>query len=288
MTSELKLGEVKLRVRDLKRSLAFYEQVLGMQCAARTATTAELTAAGRGAMLVVLEEVPGAVETDPRSVSGLYHYALLVPSRRDLGLVLRQLLDHGVHVGQGDHHVSEALYLSDPDNNGIEIYRDRPREEWTYAPDGSIRMTTDPLDIPGILGAAEGEAWRGMPAGTRMGHVHFHVRGLAEAKRFYTETLGFDTMVDYAAQMGAVFVSAGGYHHHIGLNIWAGAGAPPASSQATGLAYYTMRLPGAELERLRAHLERSGVTLRQQDGAWLAADPSGIVMRLLQAEPVPI
>lgn len=159
-----------------------------------------------------------------RSVSGLYHFAILVPDRTALGLALRNLIKYRIPVGQGDHLVSEALYLNDPDQNGIEIYADRPRDTWRRDESGEYIMSTDPVDVDGLLAISEGAEWRGLPPATRIGHVHFHVGDLREAERFYCQILGFEITAHYGG--AALFVSAGGYHHHIGLNTWAGVGAP--------------------------------------------------------------
>ncbi|EXX90193.1 glyoxalase [Paenibacillus darwinianus] len=280
MHPEMKLGEVKLKVSDLERSVRFYEEIVGLKTLQRTGNEVALTADGRNA-LVVLEEIPGAVVTKRRSTSGLYHFAILLPTRKDLGLSLRKLIEAGIHIGQSDHYVSEALYISDPDNNGIEIYRDRPREEWTYDEQGHVQMGGDPIDWDGMLREAEGHPWNGMPEGTTIGHVHFHVADLEQSERFYCGQLGLDMMADATVFMGALFVAAGGYHHHFGLNIWAGAGAPAAPNNATGIAYATMILPDrAALDAVLANLRGGGVDTVEEDGAAWITDPSGIRLRL--------
>ncbi|WP_314000866.1 VOC family protein [uncultured Paenibacillus sp.] len=280
MHPDMRLGEVKLKVSDLERSVRFYEEVVGLKTLHRNGNTAELTADGQNT-LVALKEIPEAVVTKRRSASGLYHFALLLPTRKDLGLSLRRLIESGIHIGQSDHFVSEALYISDPDNNGIEIYRDRPREEWTYDAEGHVRMGGDPIDWDGLLQEAEGHPWSGIPAGTTIGHVHFHVADLAQSERFYCGLLGLDVMADATVFMGAQFGAAGGYHHHFGLNIWAGAGAGPAPDNATGIAYATVILPDrAALDALLANLRSGGVEAAEGDGAWFVTDPSGIRLRL--------
>jgi catechol 2,3-dioxygenase len=280
MHPSMQLGEVKLKVSNLERSLAFYQEIVGFKVLKQTANTVELTADGRTPLLI-LEEIPNAVIVPKRSASGLYHFAILLPARIDLGVSLRKLIESGIHIGQADHLVSEALYISDPDNHGIEIYRDRPRETWNRDAKGNIMMATDPIDWDGLLDEAKDREWAGLPAGTTIGHVHFHVGDLDRSKPFYCDILGFDIAADYRQQMGALFISAGGYHHHIGLNIWAGNGAPAPPANGTGLAYYTIVLPDPEetanmLERLRS----SGITVEQQDGSWFVKDPSGILLKL--------
>src|SRR5205085_2171022 len=191
---------------------------------------------------------------------------------------LRRLVEtRTVMQGFADHGVSEALYLADPDGNGIEIYRDRPREEWPVI-EGQLRMTTDPMDVDGVLGELrDGEAVEPhMPSATRMGHVHLQVSDLAAAEQFYVNVLGFDLMQRYGR--GAIFVSAGGYHHHVGLNTWAGVGAPPPPAGSAGLQQYVLRLPNQNavddvLQRLREVGWPTEARSRREDG-WLIRDPS--------------
>jgi len=279
------LGEVKLKVSNLERSVRFYEEVLGFQTARRAERVAEMCAAD-GRVLLILEEIPDAIVVPPNRTTGLYHFAILLPTRRDLGLALRRMIDKGIEIGQADHAVSEALYISDPDYNGIEVYRDRPREEWTYEPDGSIHMVTEPIDWRGLLREAEGHEWRGLPEKTVIGHVHLHVGDLYQARKFYCEQFGFDMMVDVGRFMGALFVSAGGYHHHLGLNIWAGRGAPRPPANGTGLDYYTITFPDVQaLQSTLDHLRANGIAVREQDDrSWRTEDPSGNGIRLRLAE----
>ncbi|MHA6480719.1 VOC family protein [Paenibacillus sp. strain BS8-2] len=276
----IKLGEVKLRVSDLTRSLAWYEQTIGLRLKkAHDGRTAELTADGKTTLLV-LEEVTNAVITPERSYSGLYHYAILLPTRKDLGITLRHLIEKGVAIGQADHHVSEALYLSDPDRNGIEIYRDRPRSEWNFNTDGTVSMASDPIDWEGLLAEAGDTKWTGMPSGTTMGHVHFHVGDIAKARGFYCDVLGFKVEADWM-RMGALFIAAGGYHHHIGLNLWAGAGAPPAPKNGTGIDYFTIVMPDeAELARVVEAASMAGFVAESRNGAFYLSDPFGIGVKL--------
>ncbi|MEK3882950.1 VOC family protein [Paenibacillus sp. PL2-23] len=270
-----RLGEVRLKVSDLDRSLDFYQDVIGLRVRSRQDGLAELTADGSD-VLLVLQEVPNAYIVPERSVSGLYHFAILLPTRKALGLALRRLLDKGIQVGQADHGVSEALYLSDPDLNGIEIYRDRPRSEWEYNEQGFVKMRSEPIDWHGLLAEADGETWAGMPEGTMIGHVHLHVADLGQAKRFYCDALGFDIEADLKRQMGALFVGAGRYHHHLGMNIWAGAGAPPAPAHGTGIVYFTVLLPSEEeLDKTVRNLEAYGCEVRREDSIRWVKDPSG-------------
>jgi len=272
-------GVVSLTVADLARSLRFYRDVLGLAPAERSNNSA-LLAAG-DTPLLYLVELPGAQPKPPRS-TGLYHFAILLPSRPELGLWLRHVLEIGWPLqGWSDHGVSEAIYLADPDGNGIEIYRDRPRSEWPVL-DGALQLTTDPLDAQGLLALAGSAAPSGyvMPAGAVMGHVHLHVASIPQAQAFYCDVLGFDLAQRYGPS--ALFVSAGGYHHHIGLNTWAGVGAPPAPAGSAGLRYFTVLVPDdASLASLVRRVEGAGIPVVAQDGGWQLQDPSGNGIRLL-------
>lgn len=279
---DTKLGVVKLKISDLERSLKFYQDVIGLRLLKQGGRTAELTADGQTSLLI-LEEVPNAVITPQRSFSGLYHFAILLPTRKDLGLSLKRLIESGVRIGQADHLVSEALYLDDPDQNGIEIYRDRPREEWDFNGDGTVRMASDPIDWDGLLREAEGAEWNGLPSGTLIGHVHFHIGDIRKARAFYCDVLGFNIEADWM-RMGALFIAAGGYHHHIGLNLWAGAGAPPAPKNGTGIDYYTIVLPDEEeLKKVIASVAAAGFSHEEREDGVYLSDPFGIGTRLTVA-----
>ena len=266
------IGYAHLAVADLGRSLDFYTETLGFRLLSRQGGTATLGADGETPLLLLSEE-PGA-RPRPEGTTGLYHFAILVPTRADLGRSLRRLLEREYPLsGASDHLVSEALYLDDPDGNGIEIYRDRPRSEWPV--DGSeVRMGNVVLDAQGILMEAEreGEGWQGLASGTRMGHIHLHVGDLRGAEEFYVRTLGFDVMQRWGG--AALFISAGGYHHHIGLNTWAGVGAPPPPSGTAGLRAYAIELPD---ERARAEvvdrLRAAGAQTARQGDAVSLEDP---------------
>jgi catechol 2,3-dioxygenase len=271
------IGAVHLKVSNLERSIRFYKEVIGLFELERRGSFSRLTADGTYP-LVVLEEVPNALVLPPGRNSGLYHFALLVPTRRDLGNVLRHLLELGISVGSADHDVSEALYLSDPDGIGVEIYRDRDRSEWTEMRSGEIYMNVAALDTAGVIRESYG-VWKGLPVGTRVGHVHLHVGNLAEARAFYCGLLGFRTMLQYGSS--ALFVAAGGYHHHVGLNIWAGPDAPPTPADATGLSHFTVVNPDpGQIERILGKLERLGISVEARGDAWYFRDPFGIGIRL--------
>ncbi len=247
------IGWTALTISDLERSLQFYIEVLGFSILERREHNAVL---GAGVdPLLILAEQRGALPK-PARTTGLYHFAILVPSRRDLARSLRQLTMTRYPLdGYADHLVSEALYLSDPDGNGIEIYRDRPRNEWQWH-DGMVQMASDPIDLAGLLTEAErdGQPWDGLPAGTRIGHIHLQVADIQQAEVFYHSVLGFDVVARWP---GALFVSAGGYHHHLGLNTWQSRNAPPPPANAAGLRAFTIVVPteaaqGQVAERLQA------------------------------------
>jgi catechol 2,3-dioxygenase len=266
------IGAVHLTVADLDRAIRFYQTHLGFTLHDRDGDTARL---GGGAEdLLVLTGSPSARRA--HGVTGLYHFAILVPSRVELAQTLRRLIDSGtVMQGFADHGVSEAIYLADPDGNGIEVYRDRPRAEWPRTNSG-LRMGTAPLNVETLLSDLRGETlrWPGLAASTVMGHVHLHVGDLAAAERFYVDTLGFDLMQRYGH--AALFVSAGGYHHHVGLNTWAGVGAPAPPPGAIGLRYYVVRVPGKRaLADVRSRLSAAGVEEKDLDEGTFVRDPSG-------------
>ncbi len=270
-------GPVHLTVSDLERSLRFYEEGLGFKRMEREGARAILSADGTKPLLL-LSEQPNA-QPKPRRSTGLYHFAILLPNRAALARSLRRLVEVGYPLGgASDHLVSEALYLSDPDGNGIELYRDRPRSEWRRQ-NGQLVMDTVPLDLEDLLAEASAE-WTGLPPETMIGHVHLHVAHLAEAERFYRETVGLELTTYYGSS--AAFLSAGGYHHHLGLNTWAGVGAPPPPPDAVGLRYFTLLLPDkGELERLRDHLQQVGAAFTEIDEALLLRDPSQNTLVLL-------
>lgn len=267
------VGEVQLVVSDLERSVTFYQNALGFRVLDRQEGRAVLGAGSR--RLLTLVEQPGA-KPAPRT-TGLYHFAVLLPDRRSLARLLYHMAETEVRVqGASDHGVSEALYLADPDGNGIELYRDREREEWPLDEAGKMEMGTEELDIDDLVMELQDglTPWEGLPDGTRIGHVHLRVRNIPEAEAFYTGILGFQLMQRYGS--AASFVSAGGYHHHIGMNSWQSAGAPPPPPTATGLRWFELLLPDVTaLEAVRARLSAAGITVDAQDEGVLVRDPSG-------------
>jgi catechol 2,3-dioxygenase len=271
LPAETAIGAVALTVADLDRSIAFYEDRLGFRTHHRAGTQALL---GAGASHL-LELTENRAARRVQGTTGLYHFAILVPSRVDLARALERLASTGTPIqGASDHHVSEAIYLADPDGNGIEIYADRARSAWSYA-DGRLRMGTDPLDIDGLMGelAQADRGWHGLPAGTVNGHIHLHVSDLAAAEAFYVGTLGFDLVTRYGGR--ASFVSAGGYHHHVGLNTWAGVGAPPPPRDATGLRHFVLDLPTpAAVDAVADRLRAAGTPYESREAELVTRDPS--------------
>ncbi len=234
-----------------------------------------------GRPLLVLHEHANA-EVRPRRSTGLYHFAILHPSRLHLARTLRRLMEMGYPLqGASDHLVSEAIYLADPDENGIEIYADRPRAAWPRR-DGAIRMSTDPLDFDSLMAElqTDGGPWRGLSARTTIGHVHLHVDDLRRAEAFYCGLLGFDLVLRYGPS--ALFVSAGGYHHHIGLNTWAGVGAPPPPADAVGLRYYEIVVPGkAAWAEVADRIKATDTPFREVEDGIELRDPAGNGVRVV-------
>ncbi|HYD54250.1 MAG TPA: VOC family protein [Gemmatimonadaceae bacterium] len=280
LPDETTLGAVRLQVAELDRSVGFYERVLGLAVIARRADAASLAARGERAAIVELVERRGARPVSRRGHLGLYHFAVLLPDRAALGRFLGHVAELGIQVGMSDHLVSEAIYLNDPDGLGIEVYADRPRADWRWA-DRQLTMSTLPLDAGSVLAAAGGERWTGAPAGTRIGHVHLHVGTIEGAESFYHDTIGFDKVV--WSYPGALFLSAGGYHHHLGTNTWA-AGAAPAADDDAKLLEWTIVLPSAgEVGEVADRVEGAGHPMRREGADVLATDPWGTVVRLRAA-----
>jgi catechol 2,3-dioxygenase len=270
---ETTVGKVRLRVADLDALTEFYERVVGLSEVARDGGLARLGPEG-GEALVELVSAPDAPAA-PSFATGLFHLAILVPDRAELARSLQRVIGAGWRLtGASDHLVSEALYLRDPEGNGIEIYRDRPRESWAED-HGELRMATLPLDLNGVLDELDSPeaAPNGMPAGTTMGHVHLRVADIPAAEGFYERALGLDVMV--RSYPGALFLAAGGYHHHLGLNTWQSQGAPAPPEGALGLDRYELVLPDAGSRDAAAdRLAKAGNPVPVEEGI-LATDPSG-------------
>ena len=278
--AETHMGAVHLTVADLGRSLDYYRGSIGLDVLAEGDGRATL-GAGQTRLLELVEE-PGAQPAPGRT--GLFHFALLLPDRPSLARWLAHAVRERVRLsGASDHFVSEAIYLSDPDKHGIEIYHDRPREIW----EGQVatRLVTDPLDLNGLLAELEDpetEPFERQPAGTTMGHVHLQVSHIAPTTEFYRDLLGFGLMAEYGGQ--AVFLSAGGYHHHVGANIWRSGGALPPDPGAAALRRFEVVLPSAgERDALVARIADGGVDVEDDPAGPLVRDPSHNAFVLLSA-----
>jgi catechol 2,3-dioxygenase len=267
-----RMGLVELSVSDLDRSLKYWQRAIGLRVLSQTDGVAEL---GADLPLLRLVEEPGA--RPDTGHSGLYHVALLVPDRPALARFLEHAARERIPLqGLSDHDVSEAIYLRDPDLHGIEVYADRPRELW----EGQVseRLTTLPLDVDDLLADADGP-FEGLPDGTTMGHVHLRVADVDEAVRFYRDVLGMGLMAQLAST--AAFLSAGGYHHHVGANTWESRGAAPAGDGFARLRHATVVLPdAAERDRVAERVAATGQTPEQRPDGALVRDPSGNALLL--------
>jgi catechol 2,3-dioxygenase len=272
------IGRVKLQVSDLERSVKYYTDVIGFRVLDRRSAGAMLGAHGDETVLLELYEKKGVRPVARRGLLGLFHFAILLPDRRALGRFLQHLASIGASPGMSDHYVSEAIYLQDPDNLGIEVYADRPRSQWREE-QGQLAMTTVPLDVPSVLAAAGGEQWTGAPAGTTIGHVHLHVGDIDQASAFYHEAVGLDkTVWNYP---GALFLSAGGYHHHLGTNTWA-RGAPSAGPDDARLLEWELVVPAAgDVDAAAANLVRARQTVDRSGQGAVVRDPWGTQLRII-------
>jgi catechol 2,3-dioxygenase len=268
------IGSVTLKVRDLEKLIQFYTETIGLKVLSVSNTTAQLTVDGK-TPLIILEGNPN-LQQRPVKSAGLYHLALLVPTRNNLANVLQHFIRTNTRLaGASNHRFSEAIYLQDPENNGIEIYRDIDRKEWVRDERGKLPAVSEPLDVQGLLEeAAEIEKWSGLPNGTVMGHVHLNVIDIPKAEHFYVEVLGFEEQTRMANH--ALFISAGGYHHHIALNIWNGPHAIPAPTQATGLLKYEILVPiREEQQKIKENLLQHHISFEAEGDNIIVTDPSG-------------
>jgi catechol 2,3-dioxygenase len=270
------IGAVRLQVADLERSLEWYRSVLGLELVSRDGPNASLAPRGETAPLIELKEKRGARHVPRRGLLGLYHYAILLPDRKALGRFIAHMAELGMRAGMSDHFVSEAVYIDDPDGLGIEVYADRPRSAWTHE-NRQLTMTTIPLDAQALVQAGAGERWAGVPKGTVIGHVHLFVGDIERAASFYHDLIGFDKVVwNYP---GALFLSAGGYHHHLGTNIWA-AESPSASDDDAKLIEWEIVVPRASDVNDVAENVKQGAAVQRQGDSILLQDPWGTAVRI--------
>jgi catechol 2,3-dioxygenase len=278
LPEETRLGRVRLQVADLERSLAFYETVLGMRVIKRTTDTVDLGPHGEVREIVHLRQLRTARPVPRRGLLGLYHFAILLPDRASLGRFVAHLAEIGAYAGMSDHFVSEAVYLTDPDGLGIEVYSDRPRDAWRYD-ERQLYMTTNHLDVDDLVRSAGGKSWAGMPPGTVLGHVHLYVGDIDKAEAFYHQALGFDKVV--WSYPGALFMSAGGYHHHLGTNTWA-KGAPPATDEDARLLEWEIVVPTRkDADEAARSVTAAGYEAKPENGEWILTDPWGTSLRLV-------
>ena len=270
------VGQSHLVVTDLPAVSAYYQQMLGLKVL-ENGMSGQLLGAGDQPLLTLTTR--GDIRRAPRNAAGLFHTAFLMPNRRELARWLRHAAHSNVVLdGASDHLVSEAIYLSDPEGNGIEIYADRPHEEWTYLKDGTVAMDTLRLDLQALYDSAPQDNWSGMPDGSAIGHIHLQVGDIPKADEFYRDVLGLELMARYP---GASFFGSGKYHHHVAANIWNSRGATARSDQMSGLSEYTLRFnEKAELDKAIAKLDELEIATTRTGGGVSLKDPWGIGLKL--------
>jgi len=280
LNPEMTLGPVSLKVKDLGSVLSFYEKDLGLVARRRDDEVVELSPNKSAEPIIVLRNVPNA-ERAPDDAAGLYHYALLVPDRRSLAAAYVAIGNAGIIFdGYADHLVSEALYLTDPEGNGIEIYADRTKSHWKFDEDGYVDMTTQPLDLDSLLREvtdAHRNSLKAISDGTKVGHVHFKVTNLQRSISFYRTVMGLDLMRYYGS---AAFLSVGRYHHHIGINTWESLGGKPVERNWTGLEYLTITVPRENLNELSTMLADSPIAHNEENGQLIISDPDEITLMM--------
>ncbi|MGM0900384.1 MAG: VOC family protein [Bacillota bacterium] len=268
---EPRIGYVELQVSDLDHSLSFYQELIGFQVLEKDEKTAKLTTDGIAQQLLLKEE-ESFVERPFRS-TGLYHFAIVVPTREDLALSIVRLAEAGYPIqGASDHQYSEAVYLADPDQNGIEIYVDRESDQWERDGKGGYIGGTAPLDVENLLAEIKENTWNGLPSGTRIGHMHLQVADIEESEKFYVDILGMDIV---AKDTHMLFVSKDAYHHHIGMNIWSGKGLPAPPENALGLKYFTLHFTKEEYNSAKANLDHLRYKYLENNQEITVEDPSG-------------
>lgn len=274
LPKETIVKQVKLRVKNLETMTEFYTQMIGLVLLKQTENTAFLGAQDSSEVIVILEELADPVVK--HNTTGLYHTAFLLPSRKDLGNSLLWLLQNKIEIGAADHGYSEAIYLDDPEGNGIEIYRDKPMSEWDIRADGEIVGVTEEMNGDGVVAEADGK-WLGMAPGSRIGHIHLQVADLDKTETFF-EQLGFSLKSDFGSR--AKFFAAGEYHHHIGTNTWNSKDAPLIGKNQLGLDWYTFQLPSKEaFELFMKQLDEASVTYLFENEELTIQDPNGMQIK---------
>lgn len=276
INKQMEIGYAELNVSDLDKMTRYYTDTVGLSLIEKTDSRSKLGIAESGKVLLILQKTQDQDNGEVKA--GLFHTAFLLPERRDLGNTLYNLLKNEVAIaGASDHGYSEALYLQDPEGNGIEIYRDKPKEEWVINEDGTIPGVTEQMDAHGVLDSRDEKASPLFPEGTVVGHMHLSVSDLKESEQFYIDALGMDLKYEYGAQ--ARFIAAGDYHHHIGMNIWAGSGLPKRRSGDLGLRQFTLVLPDrTDIDKLADRLSENGYPFEREQDSLSVTDPNGIII----------
>jgi catechol 2,3-dioxygenase len=276
LTRPAHVGHSHLVVKDLAAVSGFYQSMLGLKVIEKTASGEVLGVSGLPLLTLTMD---GNAQTAPRNAAGLFHTAFLMPDRTELARWLRHAAHNNVVLeGASDHLVSEAIYLSDPEGNGIEIYADRPHDVWKFHQDGQVEMATNRLDLQALYESAPQDTWNGMADGTAIGHIHLQVGNIPEADTFYRDVLGLKIMARYP---GASFFATGGYHHHVAANIWNSRGAGSRSANMTGLSDYSLHFNDkAALETAKTALEKLEIKTETRDGGVFLRDPWGIGLTL--------
>ncbi|MEH7388330.1 VOC family protein [Bacillus sp. JJ1521] len=274
---EPRLGYVELQVSDLEQSLSFYQEIIGLRLLEKNGSSAKLTADGTTPILTLIEE--SSFVERPFGTTGLFHFAILVPNREELALVLNHLIDSEYPLqGVSDHQYSEAIYLADPDFNGIEIYVDRDPDLWIEDDAGGYVGGTYELDVKGLLSEMNGKDWSGLSNDTRLGHMHLQVSNIEKSEEFYVDALGFNVVSKDAQKL---FVSKDDYHHHIGMNTWAGEGLPKPPENALGLRFYTTHFTSEEYNQAKLQLKNLGFSYTEENDVITTEDPSGNQIKII-------
>ncbi|WP_137132049.1 VOC family protein [Rhizobium sp. FY34] len=276
LTRPAHVDTAHLVVTDLALVSRYYREIIGLSLIEAQPSGEVLGVAG---VPLLTLSTGGMIARAPRTAAGLFHTAFLVPNRTELAAWLAHAVHKGVHLdGASDHLVSEAIYLTDPEGNGIEIYRDRSPLEWTYLDDGTVKMATERLDLQALYNSARKDAWQGMAKGTAIGHIHLQVGDVPQADAFYRDVLGLKVMARYP---GASFFATGGYHHHIAANVWNSRGATARADNMSGLSDYTLKFTdAAQLQTALSGLEKLEIDTRRTASGWSLKDPWGIGLTL--------